>query len=126
MENTNNNEFVKYIRDVLPVELEAKNPIPAGKIAELVFVAELQGETAFSMDAFSSMRERAEICIPYQVTRNNTGKREHALDIIELCFLMHYKKEHNDETNAERILKLSAEPMTDIEKKITSLSFWNG
>ena len=120
------NKFVEYIRDILPIELELKNPVPAGKVAELVFISELQGETAFSMELFPSMRDRAELCIPYQVSRNNSGKREHALDVIELCFLMHYKKEHNDESNAERIQKLSLEPMSDIENNITSLSFWNG
>lgn len=120
------NLFLKYIRDIVPDELGANNPKAVGKLAEMVFLSEIAGEKAFSADNFDNVRERAAMCIPFQVGRGYQGKREHILDIIELCFHKH-NIEHHGINNPIRIEQLSNTPMTEIEQELvdSTMGFWN-
>lgn len=117
------NLFVQYIEKYLPVELGVDNPKSAGECARAIFLSELSGQVGQSGTA----RERAALCMPYQVPFINLKKREHALDILELCILQH-RKIHHDENHAVRIAELSNKPISDIEKNITAITrdFWNG
>ena len=107
----------------MPVELQTSNPKAAGSVAKLVFCAELEGKVGQTDNA----RDRAVLCIPYQVPDSCFHKREHALDILELCILQHRTVKH-DENHAVRIAQLVPAPQTEIEKELTKITrdFWNG
>ena len=120
------NHFLHYIRDIVPGELEAENPEAAGKAAEMIFLAEMDGEKVFQAENFANTRERASMCRPFQVNRGYMGKREHILDVIELCFHLHNRECHGVD-NPVRIKQLEDSPMTEIEQELVTSSrgFWN-
>lgn len=116
--------ILQYIRDYLPKHL---NVHPAfGKVAELVFNSERINNPAFSNDKFESLRERAELGIPYQI--NNLDERERILNILEIILCKHRQEMHGENYN-NRIKKLLIDTnITEDEYNMIMKpkGFWSG
>ena len=113
--------FRKYIKDVAP---EVCGVHPAfGKVAELVFDAEIAGDTPeFSSENFVSSRERAELAAPY--TAKNENAREHVIDVVELAICSHRQANH-EEDHAERIEYLKGQDVGADEIEMAVRDWWN-
>ncbi len=127
MTETKTNIFISFIKDFLPLALGADNPEAAGRTAELVFLAEQNGDPAFANDRFKTMRDRAKCLIPY-ITK---GCPDRALDILELKMLQHraieHGEDHQDRINGLQSI-LMGKQLMQAEKDLIAADprgFWN-
>jgi len=121
------NNFLIYVCDIVPRYIGIKNPKERGSVARLVFEQELKGNPDYANERYQSVRDRAELMMPYHVPCSALAKREHCLDIIEGIMLQHRQREHGEDHSA-RILEIkTGEFMTEFEQTILSekVDFWN-
>jgi uncharacterized protein with von Willebrand factor type A (vWA) domain len=111
--------FPEYIRDVAPVECGVHPSF--GKVAELVLLAEQNGEPAFHDAMFDTIFERAELLFPYP---DKSGKRSHCLKVGATMIGNHRQKQHDDEL-AKELEQLATEEYSLAEAEMIERGWWN-
>lgn len=96
-----------------------------GRIALMVFEAELNGEEKFNQDLFSTARERAAMGLPYKP--KNEKEYERCLDILTLCIINHREKQHGESmAYKEEVDEIfSRIELTNEEREMVEVSWWN-
>jgi len=115
------------IKEFLTIEAPKRCVVnPAfGFVAGLVFDAECEGEKAFSIGNFPTMRERCKLGLPYIPV--NIAEYERCLNILELVHINHYEKRHNKTGEFDKRIEvlLKETVLTEEETKMIEADWWN-
>jgi len=113
---------LEYVNKYLPERLDV-NPV-FGDVAAMIFNLELAGDERFGNDKFDSLRERAELGIPYQVT--DIEERKRVLNVLELILCRHRQDKHGEDYT-DRIEELNKTTMTAEEADMLAGTedWWN-
>jgi len=99
-----------------------------GRIAWLVYQAELAGEPEFAQSNFKSIRERAKLALPYKP--ENEEEYEKALDVFEICFYIDAQKRKEADYKDAIISLENKREYDEIEKSViisvSESEWWNG
>ena len=97
-----------------------------GKIVELAYRAEQEGERVFSHDRFETARDRAQLAIPYAAIVP-MDRAQDVLNVVELAILQHRYHQH-DEKERQRIQllrrRVEVSELAEI-LPVTAHDWWN-